>query len=205
MLISTADSAARLTFLQVWYSATWDTAASSAFRAATNALATDRNVEPAVRAWLRSWSNASVSLRKARDKWLERVLKSRAGIANLLQESDRDALCRYMLTGELLPTSASYADCSGSVVMFHEPSDGDAYAYAHNEDFLVTIDPEVLARQRQSSADFVAAGVAVLRRRVTALRTVLQAASLRVEVRTTFPCTVLFVKYDREYRCTACR
>ena len=56
-----------------------------------------------------------MKLRTARDKWLENSPKCWTSIANFKQKQDRDALCKYSISGELLESHV------GNITMFSLP------------------------------------------------------------------------------------
>ena len=113
--------------LQVWYSSAWSSETLNYFESAVKWLLEGNSSltgvsHPDVQQILRIWKFASikksVKLSHARSGWLklstDYVLWRLIG--NFKQSADRDALCLYCITGQLL--DASY----GSVVMFAHPS-----------------------------------------------------------------------------------
>lgn len=139
-------------------------------------------LSPEVQAWLHTWATAEVPLKQARKQWLKRQLKSSASIANACSSRDRHELCAYRLTGQLLDAE------TGSVPMFamlQQP--GVHFDYTDEEQVLDTIAPEALMRAHRGlkagERTLLGAGLAVVRGRVRALQTAVQAGTLRLRVR----------------------
>ena len=134
-------------------------------------------------AWLTLWRSAKVPLQVARREWLKRQVKSSANIANACCPQDQHELCAYRLTGQLLDAS------TGSVPMFALLDLPDKqFDYTDEEEILATIAPRTLMDTyrglKAGSRTLMTAGVAVVRRRVEALRVAFQAGTLRVQVQT---------------------
>ena len=92
-----------------------------------------------------------MKLSKAREKWLEATAGCyRSEIGNFKQKIDRQALCAYFLTGELLLGEV------GSVLMFSLPKDYSG-AIALNESVFHVIDFEILMGKRLRCANIVVA------------------------------------------------
>jgi hypothetical protein len=100
--------------LQVWYSAAWSSKTMDSFRRSIANVLQNDTISEAVRALLRNWRKANISLRVARSKWLESQKCTWSYIGTFHRKSDRLALCRYYLTGEFLDAQV------GSVVMFSQ-------------------------------------------------------------------------------------
>jgi hypothetical protein len=150
--------------LQVWYSAAWSHATAAAFAAAVDELlarggadnahgATERNVE--VERLLRKWQRCEVPLATARKQWLEGLGHMWRQIGNFTHAADRDALCTYVLTGQLLDAEV------GSVCMFALP-DPPFGERSNNESVFQSIPVEQLWARRQQTPDIVAAATAHL-------------------------------------------
>jgi hypothetical protein len=72
---------------------------------------------PKVQLLLKHWYKSEVKLSEARDKWLENSPKCWTSIANFKQKKDRDALCKYAISGELLESQI------GNSTMFSLPNE----------------------------------------------------------------------------------
>lgn len=173
---------------QVWYSAAWSRETLECFQGAITALLDSPDARKGpyahsseVLAWLSWWHSAEVPLKQARREWLKRQVKSSGGIANARSSRDRDALCAYRLTGQLLDAE------SGSVPMFALlQGSGRHVDYTSEEHVLTTIPPRALMQAYEGLAKgertLMAAALVVLRRRVHALQTALADGKLRVQV-----------------------
>ena len=171
--------------LQVWYSAAWSKATLAAFRAAVSDLlqrggadnahgATQR--QPEVAALLRVWQLRDVPLAAARKQWLSDIDRKWYEIATFTKRADRDALCAYMLTGQLLDAEV------GSVCMFVQPPEFPSQR-SLDESVFHNIPAQILWRRRRETPDIVAAAVAHLREGIKALAERVAAGKITVELR----------------------
>ena len=119
---------------------------------------------PEVQALLSHWLTSDVKLFTARQKWLEVTAGCyRNEIGNFKQKVDRQALCAYVLTGELLMGEV------GSVLMFSLPKDYSG-AIALNESVFHVIDFEILMRKRLQCANIVVAATEFLKTGIDKLK-----------------------------------
>ena len=91
--------------LQVWYSASWSIPSHAAFRGALTALLLKerrRRLPERVVQLLEHWQVHDVPLAVARREWLASQARFVMPHANLKCKADRLAMCRYLISGELL-------------------------------------------------------------------------------------------------------
>lgn len=175
------DSASEDDILQVWFSSSWSHSAHISFRKALSALLNAKfkgSVSPEVLAVWRHWQAHTVSLKQARELWLNDMGKdtslANTYIGNWKQRADRLALCSYLLTGEVL-----HGDV-GSVTMFALP---EHMTRADQESFLSALPEKELWKSRHNSEDIVHAGLAVLRLKIRNLKRTFSLGEVEVEVR----------------------
>jgi len=120
---------------------------------------------PEVELLLKHWYKSKIELSKARDKWLENSPKCWTSIANFKQKIDRDALCKYSISGELLDSQV------GSSTMFSLP---EQYIgkLALNEFVFETINFDKLMeiRIKNDSFNIVECAIEYLRSNIDNLR-----------------------------------
>lgn len=171
--------------LQVWYSAAWSAATLTAFRTAVTDLLQRGGADnahgaaqrhPEVAALLRAWQLRDVPLSLARKQWLKELGHTWTEIAAFTKRADRDAMCAYILTGQLLEADV------GSVCMFVLPP-GFPSQRALNECVFHCIPVQQLWRRRRDAPDVVAAAVAHLRHGIADLGARVTAGKLTVELR----------------------
>ena len=102
------------------------------------------------------WQNNQVKLNLARQKWLDGAALAKTVMGNFLLKSDRQALGKYLITGELLKGEV------GSLVMFSFPR-GYLGHLNMNELIFQTIEFESLMESRLKCDNIVDAAVNYLR------------------------------------------
>ena len=119
---------------------------------------------PEVQALLLHWLSNDVKLSTARQKWLDLCEgKCRTEIGNFKQKVDRQALCAYFLTGELLLGEV------GSVLMFSLPK-GYSGAITLNESVFHAIEIHIIMKERLRYANIVVAAIETLRTGINRLK-----------------------------------
>lgn len=177
--------------LEVWYSSVLSPNTLAALRRAllsiehggadtTGGRSRDSDVEGFLQHWAKSgFGTSGVPLAAARFRWLSATRSSWADISELVQPSDRLAMCDYILTGEL-PLGQSQDGRLGSPTMFSSPL-GCTGRQAPDEVFLFTIEQRsLLVARAAGAADIVAAGVAHLRARVAALAAAVSCGDIQI-------------------------
>ena len=105
-----------------------------------------------------------MKLSTARQKWFEATKGDcKNEIGNFIQKADRQALCAYFLTGELLSGEV------GSVLMFSLPK-GYSGAIALSESVFHVIDFQTLIKTRLQCANIVEAATVFLRSSIDKLK-----------------------------------
>ena len=102
------------------------------------------------------WKHNEEDIISAREKWLNKTTPVKTLIGNFLKKVDRQALGKYLITGELLKGEV------GSVVMFSLP-DGYSGSLAMDESVFQTINFEALMKSRLNSDNIVNAAINYLR------------------------------------------
>jgi hypothetical protein len=164
--------------LLVWYSSTWTKKADRAFRAAaTSALASLTGsgylAGTGSGVYLRHWLNTSVSLADARKAWIGSASKTVPCCYSFSYRVDRLALCAYVVSGDLgLPGCTLASTCMFSNPMgFMSLANPTPISRRPAESFLEAVPQhELYAERRRGADDVVAAGVAVLRRKLERLQ-----------------------------------
>ena len=109
-----------------------------------------------MKALLLHWQKTDVKIALARQEWLDRTSDNKTMMGNFLQKADRQALGKYLITGELLKGEV------GSVVMFSLPK-GYRGSLAMDESVFQTIDFESLMKSRLKCDNIVDAAINYLR------------------------------------------
>jgi hypothetical protein len=174
------------TILEVWYSAAWSADTLAAFRAAVDDLLLRggadnehgaRARQPDVTALLEAWRSADVSLEQSRATWLKETTRTWAAIGTFSHEEDRNALCAYALTGQLLDGATV-----GSVCMFVTPP-GFQAKRSLDESILECVPPlQLWGLRRKDAPNLVAAAAEYLRGGVKRLRDGVAAGQLTIEL-----------------------
>ena len=102
------------------------------------------------------WQVKDVKITLARQEWLNRTTDNKTMMGNFIKRVDRQALGKYLITGELLKGEV------GSVVMFSLP-DGYSGSLAMDESVFQTINFEALMKSRLNSDNIVNAAINYLR------------------------------------------
>jgi hypothetical protein len=114
---------------------------------------------------LKHWHKSEVKLSIARDKWLENSPKCWTLIANFKEKQDRDALCKYAISGELLESHV------GNTTMFSLP-DGYIGNISLNESCFESIyfDKLMEIRIKNDSLNIVECAIEYLRSSINNLQ-----------------------------------
>lgn len=153
--------------LQVWYSAVWNKKTLKEFyKSLETVIATtaskismDASLND-VHIFLTHWMTHSVSLERARTKWLDSQTDQSIALANFKRKSDVLAICSYLLTGQLLQGDV------GSIVMFENPLGYGELAL--NLNFLQTIKLSLLVKEWQlpECTNIIEAGIKIVLKRI---------------------------------------
>ena len=172
--------------LEVWYSSAWSAATLTAFRSAVDHLLRNGGADNErgararhqdVAALLEAWRSADVSLEQSRATWLKETTRKWAEIGDYSRKEDRNALCAYMLTGQLLDGATV-----GSVCMFVTPP-GFQAKRSLDESIFHCVPPQAIWEFRSYGAlNMVAAAAKYLRKGVTRIRNGVAAGQLTIEL-----------------------
>eukprot|EP00775_Hariotina_reticulata_P007641 gene7641-7843_t len=171
--------------LQAWYSAAWSNCTCQAFRSALTKVLLDQQQaqqqgapSKEVLSILQHWHTHNISLAASRSKWLDSQPQALTYVANFKRKADRLALCRYIMTGQLLEADV------GSVMMFAVPEGHRDRALREN--VLQTLGSRTLlqqvARGGARGPDIMEVAVGMLRRQVESLVGLLKAGAVTAEV-----------------------
>ena len=146
---------------QVWYSSAWSSLTQAAFlKSVTKILNSGTCRDDEVLQFLSYWLSNTVTLKKSRQLWLSAQNDSAMEILNFKRAIDRNALCSYALSGQLLQGE------TGSIVMFCNPPGLGFLALEHS--FLRTIYFPLLAKHWcNSRTDVIQTGISIVLGRIT--------------------------------------
>lgn len=172
--------------LQVWYSATWKTETFVAFREALSGVleALDKNADgsypAAVTEVLEHWNVTSVPLARARSKWLFwHSMRSNTEVANFQRKVDRIALCRYLLSGDIMEGDL------GSTVMFSFPRnvEQNTFEIALDEWFMHCLQLHDIFKHVDDSTSVVDAAADIIRNKIVVLATKCRQGVLDIKIK----------------------
>lgn len=154
--------------LQAWFSSCWTAAAAKAFQQSAGRVVASCS-DVAVRSYLLHWqSSQPPSLHAARQQWLASRGEARGTkIPSWRDHGDRMALCRYCLTGELIPGGEPAS--VGSLAMYSVPSGSPPNAGDEVALHSVLIG-DLAGQKMRSGADVVRCLMDLLMERIERLR-----------------------------------